>query len=435
MPVVLRVMADRTSGALLGRGVPAACVILLAAGTLAAPPGAAVTSKRSVAASGFQPQSVSFVGQSIWSVGTVACPGHVRCPELWESGDSGKRWARLALPPALSSLVDRARPGTFAYDSAPPVLNVRFANARDGWLFGNIPLPARVQGVVSTTWAPALWATHDGGSAWRAVAFKGLDRSYPYGAVLDLGAAGGTAYLVVAGRGFHAQVESSPVTGGLWHTDPAPPLPLPAGGGETSGDFVFVGGQGWLVEGNGRGVTGSARLESSGKWATWRAPCRDVGDGYPALAASSATNLVAMCTIGGFVASRSPADPPGSVPGLSTWLYGSDNGGESFRPVAGLAKRGRPVFNFDVLASPSPGVVLTSRDGRLVPSSDGGRHWEVVYRRGPSYVHFSGSRDGIGLFGTGYMGTMALTHDGGMHWQPVPLPAVRLARPPSPATA
>lgn len=183
-----------------------------------------------------------------------------------------------------------------------------------------------------------------------------------------------------------------------------------------TGSFVFEAGAGWLVEGNDRGVMGSARLEEPGKWGAWRAPCQDVGDGYTVQAASSATRPVAICTIGGYGESSSPYDPPGSVLGVSTWLYGSNDGGNNFRPTTELAREGRPFFGSE-LASPEPGVVLADRSGQLVASFDDGHYWRTVYAEAAFYLTFTGRNQGLALFGAGrYTTAMAVTHDGGRRW-------------------
>jgi hypothetical protein len=173
-----------------------------------------------------------------------------------------------------------------------------------------------------------------------------------------------------------------------------------------------------LVEGNDRGVTGSAELESQGRWGSWTPPCAQVGDSYTVPTASSALDLFAVCQIGGFGGSVSKSDPPGAALG-STWLYVSGNGGHSFHAVRQLAPLG-PVTYGGVLASPSPGVLFVSRSGRsdqLVGSFDGGHHWSVAYTGGLFYLGFTNPAQGVGLIqGAGRTTAMIMTFDGGHHW-------------------
>ena len=68
--------------------------------------------------------------------------------------------------------------------------------------------------------------------------------------------------------------------------DETPDLFLPAGGGELVGSFVLQGGSGWLVEGNDRGITGSAELQGMDRWTNWAPPCQSVGNSLTVPAAS-----------------------------------------------------------------------------------------------------------------------------------------------------
>jgi hypothetical protein len=385
----------------------AAASLVFGVGTFATVPAAMAAPPPPVPApAAFHPQSVTFVSaETGWSLGTVPCHGAGACLTLVHTTDAGTSWTTRALPAQLLAEADNKAnadmyPGTG--------LNVRFADALDGWVFGGF-----------ANSGPVLWSTHDGGSTWRHESLPGLSDQGP---VFDLEAAGGTAYLMAANAKFSGvTVESSPVGHDNWHSDPTPVLSLPAGGAQPGGSFVFQAGRAWLVEGNGRGITGSAELDGPGQWGSWASPCAQVGDSYTVPAASSALDLFAVCQIGGFGSSVSKSDPPGAALG-STWLYVSGNGGNSFHAVRQLARLG-PVIYGGVLASPSRNVFFVSRSSssdQLVGSFDGGRHWSVAYNGGLFYLGFTSSAQGVGLVqGAGTATSMIMTFDGGHHWAPV----------------
>ena len=85
----------------------------------------------------------------------------------------------------------------------------------------------------------------------------------------------------------------------------------------------------------------------------------------------------------------------------------------------------------DVLALPSPGVVLVSRayygngdanEQDLRASFDGGRHWAVVYRGQLFYLGFTSPAQGVGLVQSSKATTsLIMTFDGGHHWASVAL--------------
>ena len=175
-----------------------------------------------------------------------------------------------------------------------------------------------------------------------------------------------------------------------------------------------------MVEGNDRGVTGSAELSGAGQWRDWTAPCASVGNSFTVPAAASTSDLVAVCVMGGFASPLSKSAPAGATLG-SSWLYFSGNGGDSFQAGPELAPRGDDYSG--VLASPSPGVVFIGRygtSGQLVGSFDGGHHWEVVYGGSLFYLGFTSPSQGVGLVrlsgGNGSGTAMIMSFDGGHHW-------------------
>jgi hypothetical protein len=337
------------------------------------------------------------------------------CLALRETTDAGRSWSSRPLPASLVGAADRKVDGAPAdlWGGSEFGLNVRFADPQDGWIYGGLEVPGSV--------GPALWSTHDGGLSWREQPTGRLTWS-----IFDLEAAAGRVYLMAEKAEWGGvTVESSPVARDDWHAVLA--LGNNAGGAEPSGTIVLQGRSGWLVEGNDRGTAGSARLDSDGQWAPWAPPCASVGNSFAAPAASGASNLVAVCVMGGFAYGLSKAAPPGAVVG-SSWLYFSDNGGMTFEAGPELGPQGYSFGN--VLASPAPGAVLLSRayfgngelnEQDLRASFDGGHHWSVVYRGQLFYLGFTSPAQGVGIVQSSKRTTttMIMTFDGGHHWAPV----------------
>jgi hypothetical protein len=397
----------------------AACLALVAAGALAASNPRALTSgvPARLAGTSFDPESVTFASLGTgWALGTTQCAPGGTCLALRETTDAGRSWSPRPLPASLVAVAGRKVGGVPA-DCCGAGLNVRFADLRDGWIYGGLVVPSSYGGSIE----PTLWSTHDGGLTWREQPLPGLATE---GSVLDLEAAAGSVYFMAQNNTTGVTVESSPVAQDNWHA--ALGLGDNAGGAEPSGTIVLHGSSGWLVEGNDRGTAGSARLDPNGQWVGWAPPCASVGHSFAVPAASTSSNLVAVCVMGGFAYPLSRAAPPGATLG-SSWLYFSNNGGQTFETGPELGPRG-DVFG-DVLASPVPGVILLSRayfgngdvnEQDLRASFDGGHHWTVVYRGQLLYLGFTSPAQGVGIVQSSKSTTtMIMTFDGGDHWAPV----------------
>jgi hypothetical protein len=297
-------------------------------------------------------------------------------------------------------------------------MNVRFANADDGWIYGSLPVPSTVNGLPSATFKPVIWSTHDGGLVW-----KNQPQSWFYsqGPILDLEATSSTVYLMGINKSFDVTVESSPVGQDSWHVSDSKGLSTPAGGGPLSGAIVFSGSHGWLVEGNDRGTTGSAQLNNSGEWVPWTPPCESVGDSLAVPAVSTSSHLIVECVMGGFAYGLSGTAPRGATLG-STWLYTSDNAGRTFTAGPELARNN--VYFGWVLASPKPTTILITRNisphQELLASFDGGRHWTAVYVGAVDFLQFVSSTEGVALVQPSKgPNQLIMTIDGGYNWIPI----------------
>jgi len=369
-------------------------------------------------AASFQPFSVSFVSTATgWTLGTEACSSGP-CLTLLKTADHGRTWSLQPLPSSIVDAADNKVAGDIAAThSAYGGLNVRFANAQDGWIYGSLAIPATTA-PGSVTFEPALWSTHDGGVDWKAQSLSWVGGP---GAVFDLEAAAGTVHVLAPNRSSGVTVESSPVGTDSWHVSNTAHLGDPAGGGLQTGSIVLNGSEGWLVEGNDRGTTGSARLAGNGKWVDWTPPCASVGSSYTVPAAATSNDLVAGCTMGGFAFPLSKSAPPGATIG-SIWLYFSDDAGTTFAAGPEL-KPPRTLYDYGVLAAPVPSTILMGRgvgSGQLIATFDVGAHWVVVYPAEPYFLGFTSTAQGVGLVEPpGGASRMIMTSDGGHQWSTV----------------
>jgi len=391
-----------------------------------APVSTATSSTSSEVKNSFNPISVDFSSlMRGWALGTTSCRVSTVCLSLSKSTNAGRSWSVSPLPQSLLRLADRRVLGSSAilygttngYDIQS--LNVHFANADDGWIYGSLPVPTKVNGQQSAMFKPVFWSTHDGGLVWK---LQPQSWFYSQGPVLDLEATSSAVYLMAFNKSLNVTVESSPVGQDSWHVSDSKGLLTPAGGGLLSGAIVLSGSHGWLVEGNDRGTTGSAQLNNSGRWVPWTPPCQSVGDSLAVPAASTSSHIIVECVMGGFASPLSSAAPRGAALG-STWLYTSDNAGRTFTAGPELG-RGNVYFG-SVLASPKPTTILITRNisphQELLASFDGGRHWTVVYFGHVSFVHFVSSTEGVALVQPSKgLNKLIMTFDGGYNWFPIP---------------
>ncbi|MGB8178869.1 MAG: hypothetical protein WCF63_01740 [Acidimicrobiales bacterium] len=339
-----------------------------------------------------------------WALGLLPCAKATGCLALRETLDHGRSWSPRSLPAALVALSNKNTSGSgFKRDGA---LSIFFADAQNGWIYG------------LERGRPVFFSTHDGGAQWRQLS---TSLEGPYGVIFDIAATRGTAYLVAQSRSFHGVVERSAVGRDDWRRVRAPTLELPAGGATDGGAIVFRGTSGWLVVGNDRGVSGSARLTSSGQWVKWSPPCAPVGDSYVVPVATTARDLVVACEMGGFASPLSKSAPPGATL-QSVWLYTSRDDGRTFHYGPQLS----PSIE-NILAAPTATDLFANRVNnsvsdvqQFIRSVDGGHHWEIVRREWALSLAFQSVAQGVALLqGARDENTMIMTSDGGVHWAAV----------------
>lgn len=306
------------------------------------------------------------------------------------SSDGGKSWTAVAAPPAaVSSAVVGGR-----------ALSVRFADPLDGWVYATSPT--------------RLWSTHDGGVSWRPVLTPVLGAGSTISAMEASGGYVWVAALVPSTGTIHLQ--RSPVDADAW-SDIDTGISIGAGP-VPSTQLVLHGTYGWLIE-NDRTVVGGAHL-AGGRWTAWTPPCA-TANGTASLAASSATDLVAVCEEGEWgAASNLPAGA--AVP--SEWVFTSSDGGVSFRAV-GPIPSGVAVMD---VASPAPATIAvdslsaggSATGGVLSASFDAGHTWQTVFQvpsiTGWTDLGFTTLTQGVAIDSTGSGPTLFMTRDGGHTW-------------------
>ena len=179
------------------------------------------------------------------------------CAALRSTDEASSSWSAVPLPRQLDQGLKLASWGT--YNTAYPTLNVHFADASNGWIYGVVPAPV-TRTSTNPNWVNRLWSTHDGGKTWSEVRLD--PRSL---GVIQMASHGAWTYLFGAsfqvGR---ALLLATPSNSDQWKSKSSARIGLPAGGTQLAGTFTFAGSNGWFVAGNDRGFTASARLLPNG---------------------------------------------------------------------------------------------------------------------------------------------------------------------------
>ncbi len=386
----------------------------------AAPLSSVAVSGATPTSSQASPISVSFVSSGEgWALTTTKC-GSKDCVGLERSDDEGGSWSEVVLPSLLQAWL-QADGSVSDVSSGQP--DVYFANSVDGWIYGATASP--VSGRPPNA---QLWATHNGGQTWSRISTAPLALRFD---VLTVGASDGWVYAVGWRTDDTFNLWRAPVGSNAWQRVATPTLDAAAGGTTMEGALVFRGDAGWLMVGNDRGATGLARLTPSGRWVKWEGPCGPVGDSYAVPIALSSTELVDVCTIGGYGGDVAPGTPR-RLKLNSEWLFASHDGGTSF---SALREVGRGLTTqwlggvSSVSASSPLFVERQVQSGksiieRLEVSRDEAQSWTSVYAVrsnlydslfGPVSFTDSGLGSDIVLKGLG-SSSLLLSRDGGRRW-------------------
>ena len=286
---------------------------------------------------GFVPASVTFVSRNAgWVLGSAPC-GSTTCVVVLKTLDAGRTWASINAPPTPFA--------GDAIDDYSAVSEIRFADAMNGWAF-----------------QPGLWATHDGGAHWHQVF---LPAKASAGIIDDVEAADGivSATFLDDDNG-STSIDTSGVTTDSWR---ATRIAVVSGAGpEPFGTVTLSGAGGWMVQVD-RTIIGGARLEG-GRWSGWQPPC-ETGGGGIYLAASTTTNVAAVCTDGQW----------GNFPQRVVVSF-SSNSGSSFHPAPAQP----PIIDAFGAASPEPGVVQIATTGvngnvAILATFNDGATWQKVF--------------------------------------------------------
>ncbi|NNN00599.1 MAG: hypothetical protein HKL86_02055, partial [Acidimicrobiaceae bacterium] len=214
------------------------------------------------------PVSVTFLpsGEG-WMLGVFHCRTGT-CARVEHTSNTGHIWTAETVPAPLQKLM-RTEASDY-YPVAQPT--IYFANANDGWIYGSVP-----SGSPNGTFNAELLSTHDAGRTWSPISVKSLGMK---GGILSVGASHGQVYAIGWNTDQTFGLWRTPITTNSWRRVSTPTLFAAAGGTSMEGALVFKGNSGWLMVGNDRGVTGGARLTSSGHWVKWAGPCASVGGNF-----------------------------------------------------------------------------------------------------------------------------------------------------------
>jgi hypothetical protein len=402
---------------------------ILVAALLAAVFGMAIISPESVSAetiaktSPLNPISLSFSSpRDGYMLSLYDCARHT-CANLRSTNDAGSTWSEVPIPSQLNKSLQLA--SWDSYGASYDTLTIHFGDARDGWIYGTIPVPDRLDPAYPNM-VSRLWSTHNGGRTWRRIRLGPLRITLGVAAMATHGPwtylFGGTntsarSYIL----GTHSNVDQ-------WTVKSKGQMGSPAGGTQLEGAFSFSGSKGWFVAGNDRGFTASARLCEDGSWQPWSGPTVDSAAFAP-IAVVSSNVLLIEGQSAGFVIPPASTVPRGWN-NEASWLFISHNAGTTFKPYRQLSSSYRGGYSTAPVpglpATPIPGVILLQRTVRnayeLLRSSNWGRTWQVALKRSVSQVVFTSRSVGFAIVqrrSSPITTTVLRTNDSGIHWSDV----------------
>ncbi len=341
----------------------------------------------------FLPLSFTAVSATHWWVlGAVPC-GARDCLSIKTTADGGATFRSLPAPP-----------GTFepSPGAAPAESSIRFADAKDGWVFG-----------------PKLYATHDGGLRWTAIRMPGVVQELEPG--LGQVYAGVFPATPCSNTGTCSTGTPKPQ---LWRTLPSSNhWVVDRAAGAISYSLTVHGTSVWVINGmltRDGYVIGTRLLHSVNAGRTFAVEPQQVTGIICDYSPVSATFLWAYCSGGHFM-----------------FPFVSSDGGAYFTAVGSQTARITPVGYANgsglIAASASTAVAASSipvpNVGMpLIRSTDEGAHWKVVQAQPSvngqwSLIGFTTPTVGYALWQSSAHGyaTAQLwrTTDAGAKWTPV----------------
>jgi photosystem II stability/assembly factor-like uncharacterized protein len=301
---------------------------------------------------GFQPASITRISlQNGWLLGDAPCAAGT-CLALARTRDGGDTWHGVPAPSIAADAVDE----------------IRFANERDGWLFGS-----------------SMWATHDGGSTWQQVTgMAGVRR---------LEIASGRAYAIATGSSDTGQLFTALTGGDAWSLVDQTPV---------FGELALHGSVGYVMGGDGR-----VRAVSPSGLTALGQVCAD--GGISGLAIAGNTTVVALCGEEG----------GGAMGSSAKHITVSNDGGKTFEAAGDAPLGGTGAWL--AAASPTTYVVgAVSGATFIYRSTDGGVTWQTVFDDetvlGLVDLGFTDAKHGVMIMQSEPTSTLLTTSDGGATW-------------------
>jgi len=369
------------------------------------------------------PISLSFPSPQYGFVLSLYECATLTCANLRATDDAASSWSAVSIPNQLnkSLKLDLWRTNGSSFDN----LTVHFADRRDGWIYGTIPVPDAADPTYPNM-VDRLWSTHNGGKTWRRILLDPLRITLGVAAMATHGPwtylFGGTN---TSARSYILATHSNE---DRWMIESKDQMASPAGGTQLEGSFSFAGSSGWFVAGNDRGFTASARLSKDGSWRQWQGPSVDDSSFTP-IAVVSSNILLIEGQSAGFLIPPASTVPQGWNNGAS-WLFISHDGGATFKPYRQLSRSYQGGYANEPVpglpATPIPGVILLQRATRsgdeLMRSATWGRNWQIVLRRSITQVVFTSRSVGFAIVqrpSNPMTTTVLRTNDSGMLWSDV----------------
>lgn len=327
----------------------------------------------------FEPQRLSAISETdFWVLGSEACGSSACPPAIVHTTNGGRSFQRIPAPPGVFLAGNTPSPGP------PQVSDLRFADASNGWVFGE-----------------TLWATHTGGSAWHQITF-----AHSLLNVLQLEpGANGYVYAVfevctapASASGCVFQLERSRAESDTWTViaPPGDPSGRPQIG--VHGDTLWV-----MYFNRSTGLEWTSR-DDGNLWVRGSMPCQpDLGGSFDPVSNAVIWAFCATGTMGG--------------PTVST------NGGATYSP-AGI---GTIQFTNDGIVaalSAQHAFVVTPTVGIKVTGNSGATYQVIAPLAGAFWAGFTNSEVGyvVALTSSGDASRLWRTVDAGAHWALVSLP-------------